>query len=59
MSTFVIEDLDVLVSLDTTDLNNLELKVAGGASSASAAAADSRDAVSAGAATTDCTSSSL
>lgn len=48
MSTLVISDLSVL-----EDLNSQELKVAGAASAASAAATDWRDAVAASAATTD------
>ena len=51
MSAFAIDDL--LVDQESLrDLNNQELKIAGGASTASSAGADYRDAVSAGAATT-------
>ena len=47
MSTLVISDLSVL-----EELNNQELKVAGGASAGAAAAADGSNAVAAGGSTT-------
>ena len=57
MSKFAIDDLLVAKKSNNQeslrDLNNQELKISGGASTASSAGADYRDAVSASAATTE------
>ncbi len=52
MSTFAIDDL-LVAEESLRDLKDRELKLSGGASAGSAAAADYNDAVSASAATTD------
>ena len=52
MSKFAIDDLFVAEE-SLRDLKDRELKLSGGASTASSAGADNRDAVSASAATTD------
>lgn len=51
MSTLIINDL--IVTENLRELNKQELKLTGGASSASSAGADRHDAVSAGAATSE------
>ncbi len=52
MSKFAIDDL-LVAKESLRDLSDRELKIAGGASTASSAGADYRDAVSASAATTE------